>query len=147
MNCKNTTDFEKIITCILNELHNNFDLDTQNFEIEVSIDGDSVKVNSKDEVNDKCDCTCEEKLKKPDELTLGEDFIIYIANKLKLPKENVTFDKIMKCLSEDPVVTFIMEHPHTVAYGDLRDYLNEFLGDLVQSLFNTDFSKLRLINK
>lgn len=147
MNCKNTTDFQNIIGCILKELNENFDLNNQDFEIEVSIDGDSVKVNSKDEINNKCDCTCKEKLKQPDELTLGEDFIIYIANKLKLPKENVTFDKIMKCLSEDPVVTFIMEHSHTVAYGDLRDYLNEFLSDLLQSLFDTDFSKLRLVHK
>lgn len=155
---ENKIDIEQIkslIKEILNEVSNTFGKD---YEFSVTVEQPNFTITMTSDVDCGCgtdcdiDCKCgckeeKEELKPEEELTLGERFVLKVAKDNELNEEDVNFENILNIMTDSPVVDFLLnDEVASEEYSLTKRCMCDYVNNLIQSLFDVDYSKFRKLN-
>jgi len=101
--------------------------------INIDTNGENISVNSEDK------CIQKEKLKTPKELTLGEQYVLYLLDSEQFDLDNIDFENVVNTIVLNPLYDFMI----TKLSNDTKQNVLDFLSQLTESLMAVNFNKLR----
>lgn len=101
--------------------------------INIDTNGENISVNSEDK------CIQKEKLKTPKELTLGEQYVLYLLDSEQFDLDNIDFENVVNTIVLNPLYDFMI----TKLSNDTKQNVLDFLSQLTESLMTVNFNKLR----
>lgn len=94
------------------------------------------------EQKDECKCKPERKIKKPEELTVGEQYVLYLLKRNKFSSCEMNFDNVLSTIIDTPVVQFIAETHLNNVDEKVQSQTRDLISDIISSIMLVDFSKL-----
>lgn len=101
--------------------------------INIDTNGENISVNSDDK------CIQKEKLKTPKELTLGEQYVLYLLDSEQFDLDSIDFENVVNTIMLNPLYDFMI----TKLSNDTKQNVLDFLSKLTESLMTVNFNKLR----
>lgn len=130
-----TEQFAKELASCIKEI---FGTDV-NFDVKIETEEGTINFGVK---NDECECECKEKkerLKKEEELTIGEKYVLFLLNNKELNPHDVNFDSVINTIINDPLYDFMLSN----MTAEEKQPILAFISTLSESIININFNKLR----
>lgn len=91
---------------------------------------------------EECKCKPERKIKKPEELTIGEQYVLYLLKQHKFSPCEMNFDNLLSTIVDTPIVQFIAETRLNKVDEKVQSQMRDLISDIISSIMLVDFSKL-----
>ena len=89
-----------------------------------------------------CECKPKRKIKRPEELTIGEQYVLYLLKQNKFSPCEMNFANILSTIVDTPVVQFIAETHLNNVDEKVQSQTRDLISDIISSIMLVDFSKL-----
>ena len=91
---------------------------------------------------EECKCKSKRKIKKPEELTIGEQYVLYLLKQNKFSPHEMNFDNLLSTIVDTPIVQFIAETRLNNVDEKVQSQTRDLISDIISSIMLVDFSKL-----
>jgi hypothetical protein len=91
---------------------------------------------------EECKCKPKRKIKKPEELTIGEQYVLHLLKQNKFSQREMNFDSILSTIIDTPIVQFIAETHLNNVDEKVQSQTRDLISDIISSIMLVDFSKL-----
>lgn len=86
------------------------------------------------------------KIKRPEELTIGEQYVLFLLKTKALQIDNVDFDTILNSIVDSPVIQFLTTDKLNNISVETQDFIKRLISNIVSSIMSVDLSKLMEIS-
>lgn len=91
---------------------------------------------------EECKCKPKRKIKKPEELTIGEQYVLYLLKQNKFSPCEMNFDTLLSTIVDTPIIQFIAETHLNDVDEEVQTHMRNLISDIISSIMLVDFSKL-----
>lgn len=85
-------------------------------------------------------------LKKPEELTLGEQYILFLLKENIISEEQLNCESVITTITDSPVTDFICATTLNDVCPQVQKNMTDFIADLISSVMLVDIKKLVKVN-
>lgn len=86
------------------------------------------------------------KIKRPEELTIGEQYVLFLLKTKAVQIDNVDFDTILNSIIDSPFIQFLTTDKLNNIPIETQDDIKRLISNVVSSIMSVDLSKLMEIS-